>query len=688
MKHLYLSIVLFLSYSLTGFAQSSGNALGFDGSNDYVSSSVPTVLADPATKDHTVELWVNITSYGTSRMLHAQASTSNFVSLLLNSSGRPYYFVQSGGSLTSYNSGYDVPLNTWTHLAFTWDASTSTGSIYVNGVLQNSISGGSSSTGSNSVMALGARSDGTQNFNGTLDEMRIWSTVRTQCQIQANMNTIIPNTTSNLAHHYRFTHGVAGGNNTGVTTLSDISGSTNGTLNNFALTGTSSNWVSSGVNITTTGIQNTITTVRNDSVCYNGSYTFTGGVTVNNITSTVSDTTIVTGGSCDTLLITFVEPRTVSVSDFYFSVCNGDSYTFPDGGVLNNITAPVTDTSYLTDRYGCDSLVVVELSVNPTYFQTITDTICAGDSYTYPDGSVMNNIYLEDIDTTYLQTNDGCDSIIVVNLGVKPSYFNTVAEYVCPGDDYVMPDGDTLFAVTLPLIDTSYLQTDLGCDSIVVVDLNINPTSLSTLFDTVCSGDQYVFPDGSVMTGIQDGLTDTSVLVSSIGCDSTIYVYLAVDPLPNVSITENGTELTASGDVDDLVWYLDGTALSATGSTYTATVSGSYNVLSTNSFGCSAFADTVNVTIVGVAEQLLVDQIKVYPNPTTDQLHLSIDVERSTKAELSLLDMSGRVVLADTYQAEIGATTHTMDIAQLDGGLYLLQVTIGNNTQILKVAKY
>lgn len=688
MKQFYILITFLFSLPFFTQAQSSGNALDFDGSNDYVTTSIPAALSDPATKDFTIEAWVEVHNFATSRLLHAQVTSNTFVSIIINSSGQPYFFVYASGNSYTYEPNGVVALNTWSHLAFTWDATARAGKIYINGVLQGTIGGGTSTTGTTNVMAIGARSDGSQLLNATIDELRIWSTVRTECQIQANMHTIVPSVIPALANHYRFSHGVAGGNNAGVTTLDDLAGSNNGTLNNFALTGSSSNWVSSGVSITTVGIQTSISLVSNDTVCYGGSYTFPSGSTINNITTTVSDTSVLSGSNCDTVLITFIEPRALGVTDFYFSVCNGDSYTFPDGGVLNNISSPVTDTSYFTDRFGCDSLVIVELSIDPTYFQTITDVICAGDSYTYPDGNVVNNIQSDDLDTTYLQTYLGCDSIIVLDLSVNPVFEINTAELICSGSDFVMPDGDTLFAVTDPIVDTNYLQTYLGCDSIIIVDLNINPTYFDTMYDTVCSGDSYTFPDGTVMTNLLGGLTDTSVLVSSLGCDSTVYVNLAVDPVPTVSITANGTELTATGDVDDLVWYLDGTALSATDTTYTATSSGAYSVLSTNQFGCTTLSDTVNVTIVGVGELDNLTQLNVYPNPATDKLSVSITLQSNADLALSLYDMSGRMVQQQNIKVQAGNTNHQLDISALDSGMYLLQTKLNGQVRTIKVAKY
>ncbi|MCB0524017.1 MAG: HYR domain-containing protein [Saprospiraceae bacterium] len=80
-------------------------------------------------------------------------------------------------------------------------------------------------------------------FDGTIDEVRIWNTALTETEILANMNTELTGNEANLVLYYNFNQGIADGNNAGVTTLNDQVGSVNGNLQNFALTGTTSNWV-------------------------------------------------------------------------------------------------------------------------------------------------------------------------------------------------------------------------------------------------------------------------------------------------------------------------------------------------------------------------------------------------------------------------------------------------------------
>lgn len=223
------------------------NALDFDGVNDYVSMSVPAPFQNPASSDFTILTWVRLGGTASfQRILFAQQNSSNYVSIARNTGETIFVYVVANG-LTYSVSTYS-PTGTsgsWVHVAVVWKSTDQSLSVFVNGAKAPVSSGGSSSTGIDGLMTLGSRSGGAQFFEGSLDRMAIYSSALSETQIlRAGTQCIYPPSAS---HSYSFDAGAANGNNVGVTTLADGAGAAPGTLNNFALAGTVSNWVSSNV---------------------------------------------------------------------------------------------------------------------------------------------------------------------------------------------------------------------------------------------------------------------------------------------------------------------------------------------------------------------------------------------------------------------------------------------------------
>jgi len=243
---------IFQSSERPALLGSGGNALNFDGANDSVTAALPSLFNNLAANDFTMEAWVYPTGSIFSRIIFAQSDSSNFASMSMGSDNRIFFYVQAAGTTYSLQTNVQLPFNNWTHVAARWTAATNSPEVFFNGILQSGASGGGSSTGTNNLMTLGTRPGGAQFFPGTIDEVRVWNTARTQTQI-ASLYNLEVNTQPGMVAYYKFNQGIAGGNNAGLTNLIDSSNSANnGTLSNFTLNGAASNWIGSTAPLTVT----------------------------------------------------------------------------------------------------------------------------------------------------------------------------------------------------------------------------------------------------------------------------------------------------------------------------------------------------------------------------------------------------------------------------------------------------
>lgn len=227
-----------------GFSQ-QGSALDFDGVNDYVNcgSILPT--------SYTKEAWIYVKSLSTQNNIISGGDSDGL---------HAFWIPNNSGKLSAGHNGDwfavedSVPLstNTWYHVAVTYDAATSIIKLYKNGALVDTnnevdpVEGGT-------LVRLGAFNNAANSFTGTMDEVRIWNRALSSSEIASHMNCELSGPAIGLITYYKFNQGIANANNASVTTLQDSSGNNhNGTLNGFALNGTSSNWVGNSIIITGT----------------------------------------------------------------------------------------------------------------------------------------------------------------------------------------------------------------------------------------------------------------------------------------------------------------------------------------------------------------------------------------------------------------------------------------------------
>jgi hypothetical protein len=346
MIRILLAALLFFGHLL--HAQ---NALDFDGLNDYVSMTSP---GPTGTSDRTVECWIKTSaSQQTQQILVDWGSASPLgARFTLNMIAFGKIRIEVGGN--GFNSTQSVADGNWHHIAVTYDhAATTKVRMYIDGVLETSNNFTQSVNTANSGIRIGRRVDGVNYFDGIIDEVRIWNVVRTQAEISASMNNEFCSAPSGLVAYYTFNQGIAGGNNAGVSVLNDGAGNNNGTLNNFMLSGTTSNWVAGK------SLNSGSTTPGNDTiigcdslVSPSGIYTWTtSGNYVDTITSPLG---------CDSVVNINLTLNSSSTGQLTTTACN--TYTSPSGN--NTWTSSGTYTDVIPNAVGCDSVITINLTVN------------------------------------------------------------------------------------------------------------------------------------------------------------------------------------------------------------------------------------------------------------------------------------------------------------------------------------
>ena len=285
----------------------------------------------------------------------------------------------------------------------------------------------------------------------------------------------------------------------------------------------------------------------------------------------------------DSVLVT-VYPSHETILDI--EICQNETYSFAG----QNISEHGVYVDSVFSQFGCDSLVYLNLTVHPLYFDTLEVFICEGDNYVLGT-QVLSS---EGLFTEVFQSVDGCDSLVSINLIIHP-----LPELYCP--DTLICIGDTAELIpygainynwypiignvetngtlfTSPSLNTTFELSGIdanSCSSSIIVQLNIQPlpdinlTSSSeeiclndSVFLMVSGGDHYIWisPDFSDMNAenqilLPNNTVDVKVIgFDELGCennDSTTIIVLDlptldVSPIQSVCLGESVT-VTVSG---------------------------------------------------------------------------------------------------------------------------------------------
>ena len=108
---------------------------------------------------------------------------------------------------------------------------------------------------------------------------------------------------------------------------------------------------------------------------------------------------------------------------------------------------------------------------------------------------------------------------------------------------------------------------------------------------------------------------------------------------------------------------------------------------SRNRQGNNLFLDNIwvyqGVEPVAVEENKLLNEVKIYPNPSNNTLTLELGTNSLTNASYQLIDMTGRIVKANTiYQNRT-----FINVADLTNGIYFINVVNEHGNKVLKLVK-
>jgi hypothetical protein len=235
-----------------------------------------------------------------------------------------------------------------------------------------------------------------------------------------------------------------------------------------------------------------------------------------------------------------------------------------------------------------------------------------------------------------------------------------------------------------------------GCGSSPAQSINITVNALPNVSanatsTSVCQGSQVTLTGSGAASyvwdnGVTNGVAFTPTATTTYtvtgtdanGCSNTAQITVTVNPLPNITVSNNANTLTANQAGATYQWIdcNNNNALisGATNQNFTPTNGGSYAVIVTLN-GCSDTSACQTVTITGVDTQALSKQVfSIYPNPNRGNFTI-----QSTKGGVfELMDVTGKVI--HTYT--ITNTQQTVN-ENIPAGMYFVREKESGSVQKL-----
>jgi len=244
-----LLLFLFTLAFQNGFSQN--NYLDFDGINDNVNvANSGNILSNSSTISMSCKVYPknDNPSFPAFDGFAGYRNESNFDFYLIQLSSTEVEARFRNSTGAAYTLSYDgLVLEEWNHFFLVFDGSYLTLFSGAEEVASIEASGSTPSSNS-STFRIGNIQYSSYNFyhQGYIDEVSLWNKALTGTEINAimynNGEIAEPESETDLKLYYKFNQGTAYSSNTGLNTLTNEMGTLNGTLNNFALSGSASNW--------------------------------------------------------------------------------------------------------------------------------------------------------------------------------------------------------------------------------------------------------------------------------------------------------------------------------------------------------------------------------------------------------------------------------------------------------------
>jgi gliding motility-associated-like protein len=245
-----------------------------------------------------------------------------------------------------------------------------------------------------------------------------------------------------------------------------------------------------------------------DSSLFGGKYRTLAGVYYD---------TLKTIRNCDSVLKLTLTINLLDTNRQTQSICRGKSYNF----YSQILTNAGTYSHKWTNRNGCDSTILLTLSVIDSSTYSFSRMLCSGQSFLFNNQNLTQAGVYRDTFINHI----GCDSFVTVNLSFGLVLYDTLRQTVCAGQYFRGYSSPGTYYETY--------KSNQGCDSVLTIYLkHLPPTEYKTIQHSKCGA----FRNGSSTYTQNDSFTET--IKNSLNCDSIVTKHIVTITKPNPLVLE------------------------------------------------------------------------------------------------------------------------------------------------------
>ena len=294
----------------------------------------------------------------------------------------------------------------------------------------------------------------------------------------------------------------------------------------------------------------------------------TSSITINNAGTYWLDVPSGCGLARDSIVVTTQQPfldlgpdlfHCLGDSSFLQANTNVTSYLWSTGAITPNIyvSAPGTYSLTLTDSLGCTAQDQIDVGLWLADTTSSAYSLCVGSNYNF----YGQNITSAGTYSTLLNNQNGCDSLVILNVSMEAD--TTLLSMTICADSILSFNGLNL---TNAGVYTVHLNNQNGCDSMIILTLTNWPLPVVTVSDTfVCANTcvnilpsgalNYYWnvpqePNGSITVCPSLTTSYTVIGQDQNACSSLpVQATVQIDPIPVVNFYINPDQV----EIDDPV---------------------------------------------------------------------------------------------------------------------------------------